>query len=369
MSEFEYVRNCWYPIGFSEEFETSKLKGLKIADKPVVVWRTEEGEVVAFDDRCCHKRFPLSESKLLDNGNLECAYHGLQYDSSGQCVEIPSQADRPIPKQAHLRNIPVCEQDRIVWMWPGDPSACEGIAPPRTQEAVDENLTAMPLPQVVHSPSNYLLLIENLLDISHFYPLHDGNIGDRANSDIPVQLEEGEQDGFKYVRTIREVENYKQPPYFREWFHYEVIDRVHTHTMVTPGLTRVVMNVAPPGQLGTDMERGYTLLHLHYPVDKSNLVWRILISSRKGHTPLNDTSRSTTQAIADMFHAVVAEDEWALERQQKMMEYPDEGYSELFLGSDAALRRARQIMLSMQRAERQAEPAPRRVRVAQETIA
>ena len=50
-------------------------------------------------------------------------------------------------------------------------------------------------------PANYLLLIENLLDITHFYPLHDGNIGDIANSRIPVELEEGETDGNKFCGT------------------------------------------------------------------------------------------------------------------------------------------------------------------------
>lgn len=357
MMEFEYIKNCWYPVGFSSDFEKAKLTGIKITDRPIVVWRTLEGSIVAFDDRCCHKRFPLSEGKLLDSGTLECAYHGLQYDFTGKCVEIPSQSGRPIPPNARLLGVPVVEQDGVIWLWPGEPKASEGILPPRTREAVDEGLESMPLPQVVRSPSNYLLLVENLLDISHFYPLHDGNIGDRANSDIPVRMQEGELDGFKFVGTIREVANYKQPPFFREWFHYDVIDRVHTHTMVTPGLTRVVMRVAPPGELGTELERGYTLLHLHYPEDQGNLVWRILVSTKKGHTPLSDKSKSTTQAIAESFHSVVAEDEWALERQQKMMQYPDEGYSELFLNSDAALRRARQIMLGLQRAERKAAEA------------
>ena len=44
-------------------------------------------------------------------------------------------------------------------------------------------------------PANYLLLIENLLDITHFYPLHDGNIGDLANSKIPIEFIEQEVDG------------------------------------------------------------------------------------------------------------------------------------------------------------------------------
>ena len=92
MSTFEYVKDCWYPIGFSSEFPAGQLQGHKIVSRPIVMWRSaESGEVVAFDDRCCHKRFPLSQSRLLDDGHLECAYHGLCYDTSGRCVAIPSR--------------------------------------------------------------------------------------------------------------------------------------------------------------------------------------------------------------------------------------------------------------------------------------
>jgi vanillate O-demethylase monooxygenase subunit len=55
-----------------------------------------------------------------------------------------------------------------------------------------------------------------------------------------------------------------------------------------------------------------------------------------------------------MFPAVVDQDRWALERQQHMMEFPDNGYSELFLRSDKALRRARQILAQMQHEEAKA---------------
>ena len=61
--------------------------------------------------------------------------------------------------------------------------------PPRTPEFVsDEWDNHMCRPMQV--PANYLLLIENLLDITHFYPLHDGNIGDIASSKIPIELVE-----------------------------------------------------------------------------------------------------------------------------------------------------------------------------------
>ncbi len=56
----------------------------------MVIWRTRAGEVVAYDDRCSHKRFPLSKGRLMPDGTLECAYHGMRYDTSGKCVMIPS---------------------------------------------------------------------------------------------------------------------------------------------------------------------------------------------------------------------------------------------------------------------------------------
>jgi vanillate O-demethylase monooxygenase subunit len=123
--------------------------------------------------------------------------------------------------------------------------------------------------------------------------------------------------------------------------------------MVTPGLTRVVMRVAPEGEIGTDKERGYTLLHLHMPVDERNLVWRWSVSCKKWHTTLSDSTMPTAHKVAEMFPEVVAQDQWALERQQQMMEYPDDGYSELFLKTDKALRRARQILMGLQRKERE----------------
>ena len=47
--------------------------------------------------------------------------------------------------------------------------------------------------------------------------------------------------------------------------------------------------------------------------------------------------------------------------QQHMMEFPDNGYSELFLRTDKALRRARQILAQMQHEEAKAAAAPRPV--------
>ena len=90
MTQFDYVRNCWYPIGFSREFPEGDLQGHKVADKPIVMWRGDDGKVVGFDDRCCHKRLPLSQSKLLDQKDRLPAPRQMV---RGRCAHRPGADD------------------------------------------------------------------------------------------------------------------------------------------------------------------------------------------------------------------------------------------------------------------------------------
>jgi vanillate O-demethylase monooxygenase subunit len=99
------IRNAWYVAGFSAEFEPGKLAGQVIAGRPLVLWRSAGGEVVALDARCAHKRFPLWQGRLLDGDVLECAYHGFAYGTDGRCVAIPALHDRS-------DEIPACPTSR-----------------------------------------------------------------------------------------------------------------------------------------------------------------------------------------------------------------------------------------------------------------
>jgi phenylpropionate dioxygenase-like ring-hydroxylating dioxygenase large terminal subunit len=115
---------------------------------------------------------------------------------------------------------------------PGDRRSCVG----------DCHTGPMPV------PANTLLMIENLLDITHFYPLHDGNIGDVENRRIPVEIEEGTRDGNPYVGTTRAVRGYRQPPYLEDYLGYEFVDRDRTHFMLSSAVTRVEMRVWSAGR-------------------------------------------------------------------------------------------------------------------------
>ena len=39
-----------------------------------------EGTVVAFTDQCSHREFPLSAGEILEDGTVECPWHGARFD-------------------------------------------------------------------------------------------------------------------------------------------------------------------------------------------------------------------------------------------------------------------------------------------------
>ena len=335
------IRNAWYAIGLSGEFER-KLRGEVVAGRPLVVWRAEDGEVVALDARCAHKRFPLWEGKLLDDGSLECAYHGFAYDAEGRCVAIPAlhDASDKIPVTAKQRKYPVCEQDGLVWLWPGDDEPGEVARTPEIASPDWDTISTEPM----HVAANARLLIENLFDLTHFYPLHADNIGSLADAMVPVEIERG--DG--YLKTTRRRSSFTMPPMTRDRFGLEVADQVQEHSMVGPGLFHVVVKVAPPGRLGSDEEQSFVLYQTITPVDHGNLVWRRYTSCRSGSVWAGSPDRSLVEAIVAGAPKVIEQDRWAIEKQQEMFAYADEGYREVHVKTDGAVVMARKLLDAME---------------------
>jgi 3-phenylpropionate/trans-cinnamate dioxygenase ferredoxin subunit len=50
-----------------------------------------KGEVYAFQDRCSHADFPLSDGEMVDDHAIECSLHGAQFDvRTGEAIEAPA---------------------------------------------------------------------------------------------------------------------------------------------------------------------------------------------------------------------------------------------------------------------------------------
>jgi phenylpropionate dioxygenase-like ring-hydroxylating dioxygenase large terminal subunit len=167
-----YVRNCWYAAGWSRDFAAQALAPVTMLNEAVVIYRQESGEPVALQDRCCHRFAPLSMGRL-EGDNLRCMYHGLKFAPSGKCIEIPGQPK--IPAQALVRRYPIVDKYSIAWIWMGNPAlADESLIPDFV--GVDDPGWAM-TPGRMDYTANYMLINDNLLDLSHIAFLHRNSLG------------------------------------------------------------------------------------------------------------------------------------------------------------------------------------------------
>ena len=89
----------WWALARSEEVTTQKPLSVDIGAQPVVLWRDRQGVARALEDRCPHRRAPLSLGRVRDNGWLQCGYHGWSYDgATGKLIDIPNmKSDQRFP--------------------------------------------------------------------------------------------------------------------------------------------------------------------------------------------------------------------------------------------------------------------------------
>jgi phenylpropionate dioxygenase-like ring-hydroxylating dioxygenase large terminal subunit len=161
-----YPFNCWYVAALSDEVG-HELVARRLLDVAVVMYRRGDGEVVAMEDRCVHRAYPLSAGRL-DGDRLICGYHGFVYDPDGTCVDVPSQEN--VPQGACVRTFAVHEQSPFVWIWLGEPGASALRLPPRTPWFDDPAWANTG--EMLRAEANYMLLHEHYLDLTSVFVMH-----------------------------------------------------------------------------------------------------------------------------------------------------------------------------------------------------
>lgn len=85
----------WWAVARSEEVNGARPFSVDIGDQPIVLWRDRQGIARALEDRCPHRRAPLSLGRIRENGWLQCGYHGWTYEGeTGRLKEIPNLKDK-----------------------------------------------------------------------------------------------------------------------------------------------------------------------------------------------------------------------------------------------------------------------------------
>jgi len=103
------LRNYWYPILLSEDLTQERPVAVNCLGESLVVWRDADGYPGVLFDRCPHRAAKLSAGRILE-GHLQCAFHGLRFDKTGQCTLIPWEPEEsPSRKEVYVQTYPAKE--------------------------------------------------------------------------------------------------------------------------------------------------------------------------------------------------------------------------------------------------------------------
>jgi phenylpropionate dioxygenase-like ring-hydroxylating dioxygenase large terminal subunit len=342
--ETAFIRNAWYVACFSDDVQQARPFGRKLLGEPVVLYRKADGGVVAMKDRCPHRSFPLSASRI-DGDDIVCGYHGIRFGSDGRCKLVPTQA--ATPRALQVRTYVVLETSPVIWIWMGDPELARNTALPAPSWMLDGcgwDLSR----SYLHVDASYVFLHENLMDLSHLSYLHAETFGTPDYASAPFETEVG-QDTIIVRRTVQPT---RLPPIYANPLNMQGVAaaRIVTSTYVSPGLSISAVALRNLEQAEDErVDHHIRTVQLVTPCTQQEVHYHFVVA-RDFAVGDADTSAFILKSIKAAF----AEDVFALESIARVRrEDPDVSFAERSVTSDRAGVTLRRLLRSL--AEREIE--------------
>jgi phenylpropionate dioxygenase-like ring-hydroxylating dioxygenase large terminal subunit len=334
-----FPMNRWWVAGFAWELEDKPL-ARTLLNRRMVLFRGPDG-VAALEDRCCHKELPLS-CGAVEPAGLRCGYHGLLFNGSGQCIEIPGQTH--IPSKARVRAYPLVEQDMILWVWiSDDPEALPPAGPPAYPVHADPRYKYGG--NVFHYDAPYQLIHDNLLDLSHLGYVHTRTIGGNPQLHMNAKVTTTGDD--HTVTVVRLMPGSEPPPtYSAAWPFEGRIDRWQevvfhpSHCEIWTGAMD-----AGAGRLDDPQREGFHMRGFHGVTPETDTTAHYLWTIATHPHP---DKQDVTQLVVDQTAATFEEDKVIIEAQWRNQKaFPVRKQIDIHV--DAGPNRARRIIDKLRR--------------------
>ncbi len=187
-------RNYWYPICFRRELDGGRPKMMTICGEDLLL-REVDGKVYAVEDRCAHRRVPISqrvrsgadqEVECHTKDTVTCWYHGFTYSfRDGRLVQNITWPDCSYVGKIAIKTYPIQEAKGLVFVWIGDETPGE-IAADVVPSFIDDDMVIEGRVQVV--PACWRWGAENGFDSTHIYMHRNSILLENAKLALPLGL-------------------------------------------------------------------------------------------------------------------------------------------------------------------------------------
>ncbi|MBX6318295.1 Rieske (2Fe-2S) protein [Pigmentiphaga sp.] len=126
----------WCAVAASRDVPVQSVIPVMLEELSLAVWRSSDGSIHAWHDRCPHRGMRLSMGDVAEKG-LVCPYHGWRFGGDAQCNFIPAHPGGTPPAAARVRPYPAVERNGYIWVARQDtsvepPSLPAGVTPVRS---------------------------------------------------------------------------------------------------------------------------------------------------------------------------------------------------------------------------------------------
>jgi len=174
------LKHDWLAVAPLRDLEQRNVISVRLLGEDIVIWRTAEGQVLAWKDLCIHRGTKLSLGEIRNGDTLMCPYHGWTYNAEGKCVEIPAHPEQTPPAKAIVTTYHACVHVDFVWVCFDEPRHPLPLFP-EWLDATYRRVLCGPYAFNASGPR----IVENFLDVAHFPFVHENILGVQERPEIP----------------------------------------------------------------------------------------------------------------------------------------------------------------------------------------
>lgn len=167
------IPNQWYAIFNAKKLRRNLPVGIKRLNEHLIIWRNNDNSIGCITDHCIHRGASLSLGKVV-NKNIQCPFHGLEFNADGKCVLIPANGKQnKVPDTFYTKSYVAAEKFGFIWIFWGKQKNDLPEIP--FFDDIDEKMPSAMFEN--HWPMHYTRCIENQLDVLHLPFVHRTTIG------------------------------------------------------------------------------------------------------------------------------------------------------------------------------------------------
>jgi nitrite reductase/ring-hydroxylating ferredoxin subunit len=164
------LRRYWQPALLSSELPAADCPPLRVRllGEDLIAFRDTNGDVGLVANACPHRGASLFFGRNEEAG-LRCVYHGWKFDTSGACVDMPSEpAESNFKNKVRVQAYPARESGGLVWTYMGPRETLPEFRPIVSPDLPREQWKAMK----VYGMCNWVQGLEGNVDAAHTSWLH-----------------------------------------------------------------------------------------------------------------------------------------------------------------------------------------------------